>query len=109
MVKQVKPNRYVYMKCGSVDCINPAHIRTRSRSEYMKEAARTRKEPSYVTKRNARLPTAKLDSDKAKEIREKRQEGLTLREIGAMYGVNYETVRNVVTNRSWREASPWAI
>lgn len=107
--KLIKPGRYPYMKCGHKDCVNPAHIQTRSRSEYVKEAAKTRRIVTSVQRRRHKEASAKLNLEVAKEIRNIHAEGLSLRKIGQRYGVNYETVRNVVTHRTWREASPWNV
>jgi DNA-directed RNA polymerase specialized sigma24 family protein len=109
LVKLIKPGRYVSMKCGQADCVNPAHIRTVSRSEYVKAAIANRKPLTFVERRRNRAASAKLNEQKAREIRELRTNGLSLRQLGRRFGVNYQTVQNVVTNRTWREASPWAI
>ena len=108
LVRRVFVNRFVYMTCGVSDCVNPAHIETRTRSEYVKATAKDRKN-SYVTKRNAKSSTAKLDKEKAQQIRQQKADGASLRQLAKTYGVNHETIRNVVRNRTWREASPWAI
>jgi DNA-binding XRE family transcriptional regulator len=109
LAKHIPAGRYAMLTCGHRYCVNPAHIRSATKAEYVREGAKNRRLMTYVERRKYKEPTAKLDYSKAAEIRAKRGEGKTLRELGRLFGVNRQTIHNIVTNRSWREASPWAI
>lgn len=52
------------------------------------------------------VPTAKLDEDKVREIRALAAAGVFHRELGKRFGVTRDTIREVVSRRSWGHVAP---
>jgi hypothetical protein len=111
LVAGLPRSRFVELTCGSADCVNPAHIRSVTRSYYVRRDSPHRRPLTFVQRRLVRKRSGlcKLDEAKAAEIRRQWSAGVSLRAIAQPLGVHYETVRSVVLGRSWREPSPWAI
>lgn len=105
--KAIPKNQFVFLTCGDINCVSPEHVELRTRSAYVTEAKKRMSPQPYSKKRDARAATARLNYDKARQIRELRKEGLSLWKIAMRFEVSPSAVHNIVRNRSWREASPW--
>jgi hypothetical protein len=56
-----------------------------------------------LTEQNRNRRSVKLTLVIAKEIRKSHEQGSSLRNLGAKFGVNKETIRKVVMGRTWKE------
>lgn len=100
--------RYVVMAmCGDKLCCNPAHLFRATRSSVLRKSyedgIRSRPVEYLKLRRQAeRVGFAKLDMDKARDIRASSDETSVL---ARRYGVAEKTVRAIKTNLTWREAA----
>jgi hypothetical protein len=108
----ISHRRFVTMTCGERACLNPAHMRIESRSQYMRRSVKHKSADVVARMRESRRrsATAKLTLADAIEIRRLRNDSdLTLQAIGDRYAVSRALVSQIIRNQVWREASPWAI
>lgn len=81
--------------CVSAACVNPAHLRWATPKENTGD-----KVPHGTSQVGARNPISILTEQQVREIRTLR--GVkTQREIGQMYGVARETIRNILCGDAW--------
>jgi HNH endonuclease len=74
--------------CRVRSCVNPAHL-----------------EPVTHTENMRRGDVAKLNIEKARQIKRMDANGVPLREIAADFGVSYDCIRNITRRgRTWRDA-----
>jgi hypothetical protein len=97
------------MICGQVDCVAPHHIVGRTRSQVEKAKPMTASRLVAYATVCERHANSKLDRQKATEARRLFRDGMPQTAIAARMGVSQQCIGSVVNNRSWREASPWAI
>ena len=95
--------------CGEPRCINPAHMRLVGKGDHIRELTAAGvmsqgvKHSLAVTK-HARA-RAKLDMEKAQQIRELFASGIPHAKIAAEFGVGQSTVQKVCSYRTWRDSS----
>lgn len=108
-VGRLEPDLPVMDKCGNRRCCNPAHLFMGSYSEALKRAFASGRGPNKGTQARResaiRLGFATLDMNKAREIRRKVTEGLSIKQLAQEFGVHRGTIRAVVQNRSWVEVA----
>lgn len=104
----VPAGKNVIATCWHPLCVAPKHLRAVTKKEQMQQAAahgrlfvpgRTAKQ--MACKRASKQ--AKLDIDKVREIRRRRQEGEPLTKIAEAFGVHHSLVHRIALNRAWRE------
>lgn len=87
----------VLHSCDIRNCVNPAHLRTGSQKENIREmVAKGRgKVPGY---KGSDHPSAKLSDVLIREIRNATG---TLKEIGARFSIHFSTVSNIRSRKTW--------
>jgi hypothetical protein len=91
-------------ECTEQGCICREHAVVRTEHEHLQAAAMRRKDTasSIANRRIAARKRAKLTPEQAKEIREASG---TLKEIGAQYGVAFQTVSRIKRDIMWKQAA----
>jgi len=111
LVRELKPGEFLSYQCEEPRCINPDHFKVQTVSQLMTSAGK-RGSLSKTTK-GAKLAKfarqskfAKLDMDKAREIRERPESAMKLAPI---YGVTKKVILRIRSNLAWKEygANPW--
>lgn len=99
---RIEKGQLIRMKCMNHKCVHEDHFLYLDRKTQAKEQAR-RKEFSTPAFKRARMvyarSTAKLDAEKAQEIRES---GLSSREEAKKHGVSSRTVVAIRAGRLWK-------
>jgi hypothetical protein len=109
----VPSGKYLSMVCRSWNCLNPEHMRAYTRAEYMRKSVGGRPRPSgvvaTVTAAQRRRPDCKLSMTAARAIRERAAAGESQVDIARDYKCSRASISMVISHKSWREPSPWAI
>lgn len=105
--------RLALHECDNRRCCNPDHLRPGTHLDNSKDAIERGRVSRGVSHSLAVMPhtrsRAKLNMEKAKEIRRRAAAGETAEELGAAFGVDTSNVRLIVRNKTWREASPMSV
>ncbi|MCU0939712.1 MAG: HNH endonuclease [Burkholderiaceae bacterium] len=102
------PKGYVVTAtCGKRACVAPEHLRVVLHSA--NQAQRITNKPADVRIRMtaARRARAKLDMDKAREMRRRAAEGETATSLARHFGVSLRTACCVIAGRFYRETAAW--
>lgn len=105
------PRQPVVTTCREKGCCNPAHVHTSTTQKVAKAAAKrgafsslSRRMKVAAAKRAS--PSAKLDMDKAREIRLSTKTG---KDLAQEYGVNVSVIKGIRQNKMWVDFhSPFA-
>jgi DNA-binding transcriptional regulator YiaG len=93
----------VLHSCDHPWCVNPAHLRSGTQSENIKEAYSKGRKIS-PSRSGEDSPRSKLTAEQVKMIRENPSVGHT--RMAAMFGVTPSCIRNVRSGRTWAKPSP---
>lgn len=96
-------------RCDVVACVNPAHLFLGTRRENMQDMVakgrnRARTKPELV-QRGSENGASKLTEQAVREIRALASEGASRSKLAAQFGVNYNTVRDVLRGVTWRQVA----
>jgi len=112
-IGEIPADRFVSLICGCVSCLNPAHMRAVTRSQYMHKAVGGRPRRAdilvRVTAAQRRRADTKLTLVAARQIRARIALGDKYAAIAADYNCTPQNISYIAQNRTWREPSPWAI
>ena len=86
--------------CDNVKCVNPDHIYVTSRSDLVKDLYKSGKMKAPEQK-GADNPNAKLSEEDVREIRRKKEEGITHEELAKEYGVTKTTISQIYNRKLW--------
>ena len=75
---------------GHEGCVTRSHLRYGTRSENVRHAAMSRRNPGQ-----------KLSTDQVRRIRWLRVEGMSVRRISAIYGISVSHTKNIIAMRAW--------
>lgn len=91
-------------RCDNPSCVNPAHLFAGTQAENL-EDMRNKGRAHFNRFASGQFhPNAKIDAEKAAEVRRLRGTGLSLAKIGARMGLNPSTVHDIVRGKTWRAA-----
>lgn len=111
----LRPAQIILMACGERRCVNPAHIRIGNRKTAMQLASARGSLSSGVRHRMAVLSArrkrshVRLTIELVHAMRSRYAETGNAAQVGREFGIHPAHAHRVVTHRSWREPSPWAI
>lgn len=100
--KRKLPKQVVTTSCKNISCINPDHLRVLGKKTVFKSSMADYKNPVRSAKLSAyaREHRAKLDMDKARQIR---MSDKTHRELALEYNVCKATIGNIKSGKIWKE------
>lgn len=106
-LKGAKLHAYYGVKCGNPACVANAHILGKSNAQHLAAMGASQKDaPSWHVKRHkiaeTKRKTAKLDMDKATEIRGSEE---SYSKLAAKYGVTKAMIGRIKRQQSWRMTS----
>ena len=91
-------------RCDNPPCCNPAHLFAAPQALNMRDSARKGRSRNCPLK-GAANPQAKLCEAQVTEIRARYQKGIYgCKRLAREFGVSYQQIHNIVTNRSWQGA-----
>lgn len=85
---------YVLHRCDNPLCVNPDHL-----------FLGTHEDNCLDKSRKGRVPNAKLDPQKVRDIRRMRREGRSLLQIASRFSVNQRTILSVVNRENWNHVA----
>jgi hypothetical protein len=88
-------------RCDNPPCVNPAHLFIGTHAENHADRAEKHGIPWWLHQHGERHSQAKLNWQKADEIRELIRDGVGDREIGGMYGVHSTTIQAIRLGKTW--------
>jgi hypothetical protein len=84
--------------CDVRNCVNPNHLLTGTQQDNITDMIeKGRRQSSIGIKNNS----AKLSEDDVIEIRIFREFGFTQKQLGEMYGVIRETIKDIISRKNW--------
>jgi hypothetical protein len=95
----VPPGMWVLHKCDNPPCVNPAHLYIGNHADNTRDmVARGR----AAGRPGSTHPSHKLVESQVLDIRAKRADGVSVRELIAQYGVSEMSIRKIEWRRTWR-------
>lgn len=88
-------------KCDNPPRVNPKHIFLGTQKDNALDMVSMGR---HTDIRGTKAPWAKLDDNKAREIRERYKNGESIATLFRIYGVTRKAIRCVVQNKTWRHA-----
>lgn len=90
--------------CDNPPCVNPAHLRTSTQSENIKEMWRRGRSRSQILDMNdkAREAVRKISEDDVRAIRARHAAGgVTQKQLGSEYGITNVQVSRIINRQRW--------
>lgn len=96
---QIPENTMVCHSCDNPPCCNPKHLFLGSNQDNMQDMVNKGRSAGQKGFK-AHL---KLDKNKVAEIRRLRGEGVQVKTLSSMFGIDYSWISKIVNNRIWTE------
>jgi len=96
-IGKIPKGSYVLHRCDNKRCVNPKHLFIGTQSDNMKDSSAKGR-----ISRGASHPPSKLNREHIRMIRHLRQTGFSFANLGMYYGVNKETIRDIIRGKTWR-------
>lgn len=103
-VGAIPPGLFVLHSCDNPPCVNPAHLRVGTNQDNVRDCVDRGRKPVGV-----QMPTAKLNEDKVRLIREMASNGATQMSLAALFGVSQPLISGILGGTKWkhvRQAHP---
>jgi hypothetical protein len=98
---EIPEGMVVMHSCDNPECTNPKHLFLGTYSDNMQDMTNKGRHPGKF-RYGEQTCSAKLNNEKAMEIRRLVAEGMTHRAAGELFGVSSVTVTNIVNNKHWK-------
>lgn len=95
-----KDGGFLLHRCDNPICCNPKHLFVGTHDDNMKDKVAKGRAVKYP---GASGPRCKLTMDQARQARELRKQGRTVRELMKMFGISEASMKALLANRSYRE------
>jgi len=84
--------------CDNPSCCNPKHLFVGTHADNMADKAAKGRSPDYT---GGKAPRCKLSMSQATEIREKRKQGISARELAKQYGISLPSIKTLLAGKSY--------
>lgn len=88
-------------RCDNVVCVRPTHLFAGDQADNIADMLSKGRMKFNRFPEGTEHPNAKVDADSVRAIRARRAEGLSLKKIGAEFGLDASTVHDIVRHRTW--------
>lgn len=98
VVGPIPPHALVLHDCDNRRCVNPAHLRTGTHNENMRDMTSRRRQ---ARQRGETCGTSKLKEGDVRLVRHFFAEGVAVRLIGERFGLSSSGVEKIIKRKSW--------
>ena len=98
----IPPGLHVCHTCDNPPCIEPLHLFIGTNQDNLRDAYLKGRYHSRNIARGEAHRSAKLTAAQVSELRSLRAAGVSLRTLGARYGINSGTVSRAATGKTWK-------
>jgi hypothetical protein len=84
--------------CDNPSCCNPRHLFVGTHADNMADKVAKGRSPDFS---GAKGPRCKLSMSQAQEIRQKRKEGISAKELAKQYGISLPSVKTLLAGKSY--------
>lgn len=84
--------------CDNPSCCNPKHLFVGTHADNMADKAAKGRSPDYT---GGKAPRCKLSMSQATEIREKRKQGISAKELAKQYGISLPSIKTLLAGKSY--------
>jgi hypothetical protein len=98
--KETDENGFLLHTCDNPSCCNPKHLWVGTHADNMADKAKKGRCPDYSGDKG---PRCKLTMVQAREIRQKRQSGISARELAKMYNISLPSIKTLLRGDSYKE------
>lgn len=93
-------NGFLLHTCDNPACCNPKHLWVGTHKDNMEDKARKGRCPDFSGDKG---PRCKLTMGQAREIRAKRKEGISARELAKIYNMSLASIKTLLRGDSYKE------
>jgi len=96
---EIPPSLEVCHHCDDMMCLNPKHLFLGTHKNNMNDMLAKGRERHL---KGEALPHSKLNEVAVKDIRQRANKGVSVKELARQYNVSTSTIRDVVRRKSWK-------
>ena len=96
--KDTDETGFLLHTCDNPSCCNPKHLFVGTHADNMADKAKKGRCPDFS---GGKGPRCKLTMEQAQEIREKRRNGITVRQLAAEYEISLPSIKTLLAGRSY--------
>ena len=89
---------FLLHKCDNPCCCNPSHLFVGTHADNMADKVAKGRSPDFS---GGKGPRCKLTIEQAQEIREKRRNGITARQLAAEYEISLPSIKTLLAGKSY--------
>jgi hypothetical protein len=93
---------FLLHKCDNRVCCNPNHLFVGNHTDNMRDRSKKGRAPDYS---GGKGPRCKLTMEQAKQIRQKRAEGIPAKVLSKEYKISLSSMKSLLANKSYMEPS----
>jgi hypothetical protein len=98
--KETDENGFLLHTCDNPSCCNPKHLWVGNHADNMADKVKKGRCPDFSGDKG---PRCKLTMSQAREIRQKRQSGISARELAKMYIISLPSIKTLLRGDSYKE------
>jgi hypothetical protein len=91
-------NGFLLHTCDNPSCCNPKHLFVGTHADNMADKVAKGRSPDFTGDKS---PRAKLSMSQAIEIREKRKQGISAKDLAEQYGISLSSIKTLLRGKSY--------
>jgi hypothetical protein len=91
---------FLLHSCDNPSCCNPKHLRVGTHAENMADKVAKNRQKTYPTDTG---PRCKLTMTQAREARQLRKEGMSMRDLASRFGISLPSMKTLIAGKSYKE------